>query len=197
MGAVHAPPIRDLALLLTRHFGIKDFVETGTFSGRVLEWAAANFERVRTIELRPDFKANAQAKWGHLANVEFILGDSAEALGQVCPQLTGPALFWLDAHMGTGYFSTEDYCPLLAEIRHINASPFEHCLLIDDARAFLAPPPPPFDYRKWPTLEEIILELHRARPWHVAVFEDTLICVPPSARDILAQFLAPLRGRLF
>ncbi len=197
MGAVHAPPLRDLALLLARQFGIKDFIETGTFMGRVLEWAAVSFERVVTIEVRPDFLAGARAKWGHLANVEFILGDSAQALAEVCKKLKGPGLFWLDAHMGAGFYSTEEYCPLLEEIKRINASPFDHCLLIDDARAFIAPPPAPFDYRKWPSLDEIVAELQRARPWHVAIFCDALICVPPSARALVADFLRPLRGGFF
>ncbi len=196
MGAVHAPPLQDLALLLTRHFNIADFVETGTFMGRVLEWASNHFQRVHTIEVRPDFLETARSKWGHLPNVEFIQGDSALALADVCKKLNGPALFWLDAHTGTGYFGTEDRCPLLEEIAAVNLSPFDHCLLIDDARAFVAPPPPPFDYRKWPSLDEIINALLRGRPWHVVVLDDTLICVPPSARTVVADWVCRARPRI-
>jgi hypothetical protein len=195
MGAIHLPPLHDLALALARQFKIRDFIETGTFMGHALEWAATHFERVRTIEVREDFLAAARAQWRQRANIEFILGDSAQALAHVCRSLTGPALFWLDAHAGAGYFGPEDRCPLLAEIQSINASAFDHCLLIDDARAFVAPPPPPFDYRKWPSLDQIMNALLQ-RPWHVVVFTDAIICVPPSARALVADYVCRLRPRI-
>ena len=35
----------------------------------------------------------------------------------------------------------------------------EYCILIDDVRAFLFPPQPPFDYKKWPTISKILRTL--------------------------------------
>ena len=72
-----------------------------------------------------------------------MLGNSAAELGRICPLLTGPALFWLDAHAGAGFFGSDDNCPLLDEIDAcLVEARAEHCILIDDARAFVAPPPP-------------------------------------------------------
>jgi hypothetical protein len=193
MGTIHVSPLQDLALALAGAFKIRDFVETGTFVGHSLAWAAAHFEQVRTIEVREDYQVAARARCGQWRNIQFILGDSGRKLPEVCKELTGPALFWLDAHAGAGYFGPDDCCPLLEEIDAINASAFDHCLLIDDARAFVAPPPPPFDYRKWPTLDEIIGTLLRGRPWHVVAFHDTLICVPPSGRALVADYVCRLR----
>jgi len=92
-----------------------------------------------------------------MPNVEFALGNSAQQLGSVCPALAGPALFWLDAHAGAGFFGAADNCPLLDELEPCLEGPrADHCILIDDARAFVAPPPPPFGHRKWPSLDEVI-----------------------------------------
>jgi hypothetical protein len=193
MGAIHLPPLQDLALALAAHFEIRDFVETGTYMGDSLDWAATHFERVRTIEVREDFSAAARARWCDRAKIQFLLGDSARKLKEVCKTLTGPALFWLDAHAGGGHFGPEDRCPLLDEIKSIDARAFNHCLVIDDARAFVAPPPPPFDFQKWPSLDEIMATLLAKRSWHVVIIHDAMICVPPSARAMVAEHVCRLR----
>jgi hypothetical protein len=68
--------------------------------------------------------------------------------------------------------------------------------LIDDARAFYAPPPPPFDYLKWPTLEEVMRHLQARHDYHVVVLVDCLICTPRSARELLAQYAFKVRPKI-
>jgi hypothetical protein len=196
MGSIHRPPLSSLALALAQAGALKQFVETGTFQGDSLTWASQNFDRVWTIEISAEYQAQAKTKVGALPNVEFLLGDSAAELSKVCARLQGPALFWLDAHAGAGFFGTEDNCPLLAELEACLGGTEAHCILIDDARAFVAPPPPPFDYRKWPGLDEVVAVALRRGGYHVAVISDVVAVVPAALRDVVARYCFQVRPRI-
>jgi hypothetical protein len=176
--------------------GLRQFVETGTFTGQSLPWAARNFDRVRTVEVNADYHAQAKQNVGPLPNVSFHLGDSAQEISHICSELRGPALFWLDAHAGAGFFSAEDDCPLIAELEAVVALPHPHCILIDDARAFIAPPPPPFDYRKWPALDEIMAVVLSRPGYRVAVITDVLVVVPAALRDVVADYSFRVRPQI-
>jgi hypothetical protein len=193
MGSIHLPPLADLATALIAAEGIRDFVETGTYLGHALGWASRRFDRVWTIEINTGFQAEAKASNAALSNVYYSLGDSIHELPKIIAQLPSPALFWLDAHAGAGFFADEDICPLIAEIDTILAAREEHCMIIDDARAFLAPPPPPFDYRKWPTLEQIFGTVAKRPGLHIVSIADTLIIVPERLRPLVAQFCFAIR----
>jgi hypothetical protein len=196
MGSIHLPPLSELAMALAGAGGLRQFVETGTYTGQSLSWAARNFDRVWTIEVNADYHAQAKQNVGPLPNVTFRLGDSAQEISRICSELRGPALFWLDAHAGAGFFSGQDDCPLLAELEAVVASPHPHCMLVDDARAFVAPPPPPFDYRKWPALDEIMAVV-LSRPGHrVAVISDVLVVVPEALRDVVADYSFRVRPQI-
>lgn len=193
MGKIHVPPLSLLADALTTAGGLVEFVETGTDRGDVLPWASARFDRVTTIEIIPDSHQAAIARHGSLVNVRFILGDSSEVLPLVLRSVAGPALFWLDAHAGAGFYGPVERCPLLAELEIIGASPLQHCVIIDDARAFLAPPPPPFDFRRWPTLDQVVATAMRKPGMHVVAIEDALIIAPVAVRDVVAEFCRIVR----
>ena len=124
--------------------------------------------------------------------MEFLLGNSASKLEEVCNQLDDAALFWLDAHAGAGYFGETDCCPLLDELNAIIAKPQEHIIFIDDARAFLAPPPPPFDYLVWPSLDEIMGALAQ-KNLYVTIIGDTIIATPRTLREIVAHYCFEVR----
>jgi hypothetical protein len=196
MGTIHQSPLSDLARELARAGNLRDFVETGTYVGNALGWAARGFERVWTVELNADFLTQAKANNPNLANVTYLHGDSASELPKVVSDLKGPALFWLDAHAGAGYFADHDICPLVQELETVLASPHEHCILVDDARAFLAPPPPPFDYRKWPTLEQIFAAVAKRPGYHIVAIADVLIIVPERLRPLVAQFCFAIRPKI-
>ena len=71
-----------------------------------------------------------------------------------------------------------------------------HCILVDDARAFVAPPPPPFDHRKWPSRDEIIAVVLRRGSYHVAVISDVMAVVPAALRDVVAQYAFQVRPKI-
>jgi hypothetical protein len=196
MGAIHLPPLANLARELARAGALRDFVETGTYQGHALAWAAGAFERVWTVELNPEFQKQAKANNPALTNVTYWLGDSASELPRIMGELKGPALFWLDAHAGAGYFADKDICPLVAELEAVLASPFDHCILVDDARAFLAPPPPPFDYRKWPSLDQIFAAVAKRPGYNIVTIADVLIIVPERCRHLVAQFCFAIRPKI-
>lgn len=197
MGSIQAPPVSHLALALAKAGGLKLFVETGTYVGMSLAWASQHFERVWTVEINPEFQRQAKAKFGALPNVEFVLGNSADRLGEICAALTDKALFWLDAHAGAGFFGRDDNCPLLDELKLCLASPIAgHCVLIDDARAFIAPPPPPFDYRQWPTLDQVMAPILARGGYHVSVISDVMVVVPLALRDLVAQYAFKVRPKI-
>jgi hypothetical protein len=196
MGSIHRPPVANLALALAQAGALKLFVETGTFQGDSLRWASRHFERVWTVEINAQYQTEAKAKVGPLPNVEYVLGNSSEQLGAICKDLSGPALFWLDAHAGAGFFGSDDNCPLLAELDACLISAAGHCILVDDARAFVAPPPPPFDHRKWPSLDEVIAVVLRRGGYHVAVISDVMAIVPIALRDVVAQYTFQVRPKI-
>jgi hypothetical protein len=197
LGAIHEQPLSALALALAKAGGLSRFVETGTYLGHSLKWAAQHFERVWTIEINAEYQQKAMAKVGQLPNVNFVLGDSAVHIARICGELEGPALFWLDAHAGAGFFGPKDDCPLLDEIKAIlTSSRHPHCILIDDARAFVAPPPPPFDYRKWPSLDEVMKVILGRPGYHVSVITDAMIAVPGAMRDLVAQYVFAVRPKI-
>jgi ubiquinone/menaquinone biosynthesis C-methylase UbiE len=194
MGTVQPGLPRDLALYLRDTFGLADFIETGTFLGDTAAWAAGAFARATTIEAAASLHARAAARHGHLKNLRLVLGDSRAELPRMLASAERPALLWLDGHWSDGEtFGQGAECPLADELRAVTASRVEHFVLIDDARLFLSPPPPPHDPRQWPTMPQIV-EMLRAggRDPYVVVVDDVIIAVPASARAKVSQFLRTL-----
>jgi hypothetical protein len=193
MGTIQAAPLVSLALALVKAGRLENFIETGTYLGTTMPWASTTFRKVWTIEINPDYQRQAKINAGNVANVSFLLGNSRDRIAEVCGALDGPALFWLDAHAGAGYFGPDENCPLLEELQAVFGSPHPHCILVDDARAFLAAPPPPFDYRKWPSLDQIMAVVLARSGYHVTAIADVLIIVPADLRDVVAQWCTQIR----
>ena len=193
MGSIHVEPLASLSYSLAQAGGLRRFVETGTYLGASLPWASKNFERVWTVEINPAYQRQAILTVGPLPNVTFLLGNSRDHIDKICTEIDGPALFWLDAHAGAGFFGPNENCPLLDELKAVLASNQPHCILVDDARAFVAPPPPPFDYRKWPALDEVMRVVLTKPGYHVSIINDVLIAVPATLRDLVAQYVFAVR----
>ncbi len=196
MGRIHVAPLCELAVALRDRLAIRHFVETGTYQGHATRWASEHFPEVWTVELRADYQRAARESLADRNNIRFVLGDSAQALTGIVGPLPGPALFWLDAHAGGGHFGSEDVCPLLDELKVILASPHQHAILIDDARAFTAPPPPPFDAAKWPSLDQIFRILQAQWDPHVVLTNDCLVCVPQAARGVVTDHVLRVRTKI-
>ena len=195
MGNLYEPPLAGLIRFLQSKYALRDFVETGTFRGGGTAFAATVFPSVTTIEVKAEYYEATSARLKD-TGARFILGDSRAELPKVVAGLPGPALFWLDGHSGGGHFGSADDCPLMEELAAIADSEHEHFVLIDDARAFLAPPPPPFDPDKWPELAEVLTVIRRRTPYYCVAILDTLFCVPPAAKGDIRAFCNAIRPKI-
>ena len=196
MGQIHKDPLNNLVITLSSTFNINQFVETGTYIGEASLWASSIFDSVITIEKSKKYYEIAYNNLKDRSNINLIFGDSGDELKNITPEITNPALFWLDAHTGGGYFGDEDHCPLLDEIRALNLSPTTHYILIDDARAFLAPPPPPFSPDAWPSIDTLIMELESINNYLVIIINDVIMAVPRHARNCLIEYCNKVRPKI-
>jgi hypothetical protein len=172
-------------------FKAKVFVETGTNQAETAVWASANFERVFTVEAHEPLHQKAVETFGSCKNIRFLRGDSRTHIKSLTSSLTEPAIFWLDAHWcGENTFGKSDECPVIGELELLNATKVPHIVLIDDARLFLAPPPPPHEATYWPDISAIcrLMAAHDSHRY-VAVYDDVIIGVPAAARLQLVEFL--------
>ena len=192
MGFIHPGVPQELVLRLAKEFNLQTFVETGTHKGNTSAWASPHFSKVVTIEGSQHWYDRTKPSLDALGNVTIHFGHSREVLGKVVPDLSGPAVFWLDAHWsGRQTAGVDEQCPLLDEIAVINQSPHDHFILIDDARLFVAPPEPPHDVNQWPDIGATIRALGSAHPKYIVIFEYAIIAVPVSARaSVQAHCLA-------
>lgn len=195
MGQLHTEPLSGFVKFLQARYALETLVETGTYRGDATEFATTVFPKVVSIEVDPGCHQAAQARLQN-TGARLILGDSRAELPGVVAELGGPALFWLDGHAGGGFHGDQDDCPLLEELAAIADSPFEHFVLIDDARAFLAPPPPPFDADKWPELAQVLTTIRRRVPYYCVAILDLLICAPPDAKEYVRAFCSRVRPQI-
>ena len=62
-------------------------------------------------------------------------------------------------------------------------------VLVDDARYFLAPPPPPHDVDQWPSIVEVMNALNYGSGRFVASFEDIIVSVPNEAKAVTLEYI--------
>lgn len=190
MGIVRMGPPTELIVKLQAAHNLRYFVETGTYLGQTAYWASQFFEQVVTIEFSQSLYEQAIAQYAHVPNLACRYGHTRDQLEQLVPQLEAPALFWLDAHWSGGEtYGETDECPLLDEIETINQSKFEHFILIDDARLFTAPPPPPHQIQQWPNITAILQALNAATgDRYIVIIGDAIVAVPIAARVLVADY---------
>lgn len=168
------------------------FVETGTFKGETICTVRNYFKKVYSIELSPEYYAQAVEKFKHSADVILIQGDSAKALASVIPKLENqPALFWLDAHwcVASNTAGELSQCPLIEELKAIGQLHSDSVVLIDDARLFLAAPPAPHEILQWPCLNDIITSLYQLSHTHnIMVVNDTIAFYPKKIEKTMQKF---------
>ncbi len=123
-----------------RAFGLRAFVETGTFKGETT-WALKDeFDSVVSVEVFKPLADEAKAKFAGINHVRIIEGDSASVLPDILRGLHQPALFWLDGHITPGGSKGKLKTPILVEIETVLSHHIRgHVLVIDDARLFEGP----------------------------------------------------------
>ncbi|WP_018479133.1 SAM-dependent methyltransferase [Pontibacter roseus] len=131
-------------------YGCKVLVETGTYTGNMVQAQKENFDRIISVELGEELAEAAKRKFKSDKHVSIIQGDSSEVLHQIVKELQEPALFWLDGHYSGGITAKgEKNCPIFEELTAIlTDNKYNHVILIDDARCFIGQD----DY---PTVEEL------------------------------------------
>jgi hypothetical protein len=146
------------------------FVETGTFTGEMIEAMRPHFQRLISIEMSPEIHDSARSRFAGDPRIELLLGDSAVVLPRVLEQIREPALFWLDGHFmgGTTARGGEDTA-VRHELSALLTHPVRrHLALIDDARLFDGT-------AGYPTVSELREWIHRERPGSEMRVEDDII----------------------
>jgi hypothetical protein len=184
MGIVYPGVPRYLAEFVARELGIRTFVETGTYLGRTAKWAKRHFEHVVTIEAARALYDRVQPRLA-AGGIDARFGSSENVLPEVVARLSGPALFWLDGHWSGGAtFGEASQCPIMEELEAVLRHSPEHLIFIDDARLFLAPPPPPCDEQQWPSIFVIREHVNKISPtsW-IGTFDDIIVVVPTALKS--------------
>ncbi len=119
-------------------FGLKVFVETGTFRGDMVDAMKSDFDRLYSIELSRELFERARHRFRSYDNVKLIHGDSGVQIARVLTEIDEPTLFWLDGHYSAGETARgEQDTPIMQELQHIFDAPdYGHVVIIDDARCF-------------------------------------------------------------
>lgn len=129
--------------------GCKVLIETGTYMGDMVFAQLKNFDQIYSIELSHDLYERARKRFSGDSKVKLLQGDSGVRMDEIVGSLKQKAVFWLDGHYSGGITAqAEKDSPVMEELQSIVKSPYDHIILIDDARLFNGT----HDY---PTLEEI------------------------------------------
>ena len=141
-GCPAPPPSRvKRALLLkqARRYGLRIFVETGTYRGDTIAAMNRHFDQLHSIELSAEFHQAAMSRFAGMPKIKLWQGDSGDVLPRVLETINRPVLFWLDGH-----YSGEDTArgaqdtPISRELTCIGMHPLKasHVIVVDDARHF-------------------------------------------------------------
>jgi len=191
MGAVHFSIDVSLVEVLKRALPLEVFVETGTFKGDGVRQVHSLFQELYTVESSAKYYERACERFKSDPAIQVFHDASAKLLRKLMPRLASRSvLYWLDAH-GCGEELTTDVpqCPLLDELAAIGHLNERSVLLIDDARLFLAPPPPPHSPEQWPSLDLVIKGLHSLSTAHeILALNDVFVYFPSSIGNSLRNF---------
>jgi hypothetical protein len=138
-GVAPAPPFFKHRVIVGygKHYGIRSFVETGTYMGDTVSAVRFWFKEIHTVELSPMLAAKSRRRFQLWKNIHVYEGNSVTLLPEILSSLSGPAVFWLDAH-----YSQSDTTrgaketPIEEELGLLLRHPFAPVILIDDARLF-------------------------------------------------------------
>lgn len=149
----------------------KVFIETGTYTGHMVYGVLNEFKEIYSIELDRTLAEKAKTRFTGYRHVHIIQGDSGKVLPEILKTITGPCLFWLDAHYSMGKTAKGDInTPIVQELNCIlsREGSEQDVLLIDDARSYTGMD----DYPDLKSLERAILDV---RPDWVFEIRDDII----------------------
>lgn len=152
-----------------KEYGFTVLIETGTYLGDMVQAQLNYFKKIISIELSEELHRNAVKRFEKHPQVEILQGDSGAVLKELVSKINEPVLFWLDGHYSAGVTAKGDKeTPVLEELRTILGSPYEHGILIDDARLFVGKD----DY---PTIDELSAFVNELSPDRMITVADDMI----------------------
>ena len=131
--------IKQLAVkTLAQKYGIRVFIETGTFLGDMVASVTSYFDRIYSIELSEDLFDRAVKQFAGYNHVTILHGDSFQVLPEILRHIDAPCLFWLGGHYSSGNTEKQKReAAVLEELKLIFNHPIKnHATLIDDAHLF-------------------------------------------------------------
>jgi hypothetical protein len=152
-------------------FGIKTFVETGTYLGQMIDGIKDTFDSITSIELDDLLFRRAAYRFSADKKITLLHGDSANLLPGSIADIDTPILFWLDAHYSAGITAKSDKeTPIWRELESILNHPLsqQHVILIDDARCFDGT-------NDYPTLNDLERLVMSEKPGFIVTTEDDII----------------------
>jgi hypothetical protein len=119
-------------------YGIRVFVETGTYLGDMVAAVSNDFDRIYSIELSEDLFKQAAKKFAEYKHITIVHGNSFQVMPEILRHIDVPCLFWLDGHYSSGNSAKEKKeASLMKELKQICAHPVKnHVILINDAHLF-------------------------------------------------------------
>lgn len=185
--SVDGPLKSSLLKQLKTIFGIRSFVETGTYLGDTTSNASAIFDEIHTIELSKELYLKALQRFKDYKNVVVHHGDSGAILKDVLPNIEGRILFYLDGHY-SGHVTAKgvSYTPVLEELEAIeNTNKSDSVILIDDIRVFqdsCFPEKPlalDLGLGAYPDLKDLIVAIFKINPtYQICFLGDALLAFP-------------------
>jgi hypothetical protein len=132
--------VKQLAIkTVAQKYGIRVFIETGTYLGDMVAAVRHDFDRIYSIELSEDLFKQAQKRFSRYKHITVVQGDSPRVMPEILRRIDVPCLFWLDGHYSAGITVKGDsVTPVFKELEHIFEHPVKnHIILIDDASLFV------------------------------------------------------------
>ena len=152
-----------------KRFSVDTFIETGTYKGDMVAAIAPHVKNVYSIELDEKLHILSQERFKDISNVHILCGDSGKLLPEILKSVNEHCLFWLDGHYSAGVTAKgETETPILKELEAILESPYDHIILIDDARLCTGE-------NDWPELKTIRQLIQRAHPDWIFEIKDDII----------------------
>lgn len=133
-------------------FQTKELIETGTFTGEMVDAVKDLFPSIISIEIDKKLARRAKRKFKKYPHIHILEGDSAEVLPRLIQEKKGQCIYWLDGHYSGGITGRgEKDTPIVEELNEIFKNYQNDIILIDDARSFNLNP-------NYPTIE-VVTEL--------------------------------------
>jgi len=152
--------------------GLTTMVETGLYGGGGSGMNFPQLDEYLIIDKDPENCRVARENFPP-PRTHVLCGDSGALLEYAVAHLTGPALFWLDAHLVVDIDETDALdewpCPLMRELAALNGWLYapESTVLIDDVRLLGS--------YGWPARPDVLAQLDA---WVVEDRDDVIRCTP-------------------